>query len=223
MRILLAEDDSLIGEGLCLGLRHFDYRVDWVRDGLMAEQALGSSEFDALLLDLGLPDMDGMDLLGRLRRRGNDIPVLVLTARDRIEDRVSGLDQGADDYLVKPFDLMEVAARLRAITRRTTGHAQPVIEHGAIRLDPAARAVTCNGRPVALSGQEYLLLETLLHRRGRVVSRTQLLDLLYGWDEGVESNVLEVCIHHLRKKLGRALIHTVRGVGYIVPPLGDDA
>lgn len=216
MRVLLAEDEQMLGESLGEGLRHLGFTVDWVQDGIAAEQALDSDEFDALLLDLGLPGQDGMVLLEKLRGRGSDLPVLIITARDRVEDRIGGLDTGADDYLVKPFDLKEVAARLRAITRRRVGHASPVIEHAGIILDPASRKVTFHGTPVALTGYEYVILEALLSHLGTVVSRSRLLECLYGWDEGAESNVLEVCIHHLRRKLDKQLIQTIRGVGYTI-------
>ncbi len=216
MRILVVEDDKMLGEGICDGLSHLGYTIDWLQDGLAAEQALNSDDFDIVLLDLGLPGQDGMQLLQHLRARHNDIPVLIITARDRVEDRIAGLDQGADDYLVKPFDLMEAAARLRAIIRRKKGHANPVMEFSEIRLDPAAHEVTLNGQPVTLSSQEFAVLETLANHIGRVVSRSSLQQQLYGWSEGAESNVLEVCIHHLRKKLGKDLIQTVRGIGYII-------
>ncbi len=216
MRILVVEDDKMLGEGICDGLGHLGYTIDWLQDGLAAEQALNNDDFDIVLLDLGLPGQDGMQLLQHLRANHNDIPVLIITARDRVEDRIAGLDQGADDYLVKPFDLMEAAARLRAIIRRKKGHASPVMDFNGIRLDPAAHEVTLNGQPVTLSSQEFAVLETLANHIGRVVSRSSLQQQLYGWGEGAESNVLEVCIHHLRKKLGKTLIQTVRGIGYII-------
>jgi len=221
MRVLLAEDDQMLGDGLSRGLEYLGYSVDWVRDGLEAESAIAASDFDAFLLDLGLPGQDGLVLLEKLRNAGNDIPVLVLTARDTLEDRITGLDRGADDYLVKPFDLKEVAARLRAIVRRRAGHANPLVEYGALCVDPEARTVTLDGARVNLSGHEFVVLEALLNQLGRVVPRAKLEEHLYGWDEGAESNVLEVCIHHLRRKLGKQLIQTVRGVGYIVPRKDD--
>jgi len=216
MRVLVVEDDKMLGEGIRDGLQHMGYTIDWLQDGLSAEQALATSEFDIMLLDLGLPGQDGMELLRKLRRHKNDIPVLIITARDQLQDRIAGLDQGADDYLVKPFDLLEVAARLRAITRRKQGYSQPAIELSEIRIDPAAREVTQRGQSILLSSQEYAVLETLAYSQGRVVSRSKLHEHLYGWGDGAESNVLEVCIHHLRKKLGTNLIQTVRGIGYII-------
>lgn len=217
MRILLAEDDPLLGEGLSSGLRQLGYTVDWVRDGIAAEQAMMAEGLDALVLDLGLPRQDGLTLLRKLRQSDRDLPVLVLTARDTVDDRITGLDQGADDYVVKPFDLMEVAARLRAIMRRREGRAHPVIRYGELVVDPAARTVTLRGEPVNISGNEFSVLESLLSHAGRILSREQLEETLYGWDEGVESNAMEVYIHHLRKKLGKELIQTVRGVGYTIP------
>jgi DNA-binding response OmpR family regulator len=217
MRILLAEDDPLLGEGLSSGLRQLGYTVDWVRDGIAAEQALTTADVDALVLDLGLSRQDGLTLLRKLRQSDRNLPVLVLTARDTVDDRIAGLDQGADDYVVKPFDLMEVAARLRAITRRREGRANPVIQYGELVVDPAARTVTLRGEPVNISGNEFSVLEALLNNAGRILSREQLEESLYGWDEGVESNAMEVYIHHLRKKLGKELIRTVRGVGYTIP------
>lgn len=218
MRVLLAEDDPLLGEGLSIGLQKLGHTVDWVRDGVAAEQALATTEhLDALILDLGLPRQDGLEVLRKLRSANSDLPVLVLTARDTVDDRVTGLDQGADDYVIKPFDLMEVAARLRSITRRRDGRATAVIQHGELSVDPAARTVYRNDEVVSLGSNEYAVLETLLNNRGRILSRDQLEEALYGWEEGVESNAMEVYIHHLRKKLGKELIQTVRGVGYTIP------
>jgi DNA-binding response OmpR family regulator len=217
MRILLAEDDPLLGEGLSSGLRQLGYTVDWVQDGIAAEQALSTADVDALVLDLGLPRQDGLTLLRKLRQSDHNLPVLVLTARDTVDDRIMGLDQGADDYVIKPFDLMEVAARLRAITRRREGRANPVMQYGELAVDPAARTVTLRGEPVTMSGNEFSVLEALLSNAGRILSRDQLEETLYGWDEGVESNAMEVYIHHLRKKLGKDLIRTVRGIGYTIP------
>lgn len=217
MRVLLAEDDPLLGEGLSTGLQKLGHTVDWVRDGLAAEQALTTEHLDALILDLGLPRQDGLQVLRKLRSSNNDLPVLVLTARDTVEDRITGLDQGADDYVIKPFDLMEVAARLRSITRRREGRASAVLQHGNLMVDPAARTVSRDGLEIALGSNEYAVLEALLNHRGRILSREQLEEALYGWEEGVESNAMEVYIHHLRKKLGKDLIRTVRGVGYTIP------
>jgi two-component system response regulator QseB len=223
MHVLLVEDDPLLGDALRAGLQTIGHTVDWVRDGLAADQALATCRFDLMVLDLGLPRRDGLSLLRELRQQGSQLPVLVLTARDTVADRVSGLDAGADDYLVKPFDLDELAARLRAIARRRGGRAQPELRHGALVFDPAARRVTLNGRPVDLTAREIAVLATLLEHAGRVLSRERLDEALYGWDEGVESNALEVHIHHLRRKLGKELIRTVRGVGYLVPRDERDA
>lgn len=219
MRVLLAEDDPLLGEGLSSGLRELGYTVDWVRDGVAADLALGTENLDALVLDLGLPRRDGLAVLRKLRESNADLPVLVLTARDTVGDRITGLDLGADDYVVKPFDLLEVAARLRAITRRREGRTRSVIRHGDLIVDPAARTVTLRGAPVELRGNEFVVLEALLNHCGRVLSREQLEDALYGWDEGVESNAVEVYIHHIRKKLGKDLVRTMRGIGYTIPKL----
>ncbi len=220
MRILLAEDDRQLGEGLVLGLKELGHTVDWVQDGLSAQQALDSESLDVLILDLGLPHADGLTILRQMRKDQRDLPVLVLTARDTIESRIQGLDLGADDYVVKPFDLMEVNARLRAITRRREGRAAPLIEHGLLTLDPASREATLDGQPVTLSSYEYAVLETLITHAGRILSRRFLEESLYGWDDGVESNAIEVYIHHLRKKLGKELIRTIRGVGYTIPRAG---
>ena len=218
MRLLLAEDDNMIGESVCAGLRRQGFAVDWVRDGVAAEQALLADTYDACLLDLGLPRRSGLDVLRRLRERGSMLPVLVLTARDAITDRVDGLDAGADDYVVKPFDLAELAARIRAVTRRKGGRAQALIEHGEITLDPAAREVRRNGELVALSPREFALLQALLEHPGRILSRAQLEERLYGWGEEIESNVVEVHLHTLRRKLGADFVRNVRGVGYRVAP-----
>jgi two-component system, OmpR family, response regulator QseB len=216
MRILLAEDDESLGSGLVEGLRRLGYTVDWVKDGAETWQAVQHSDaIDALVLDIGLPRVDGFSLLQQLRERQNDMPVLILTARDSVDDRVRGLDIGADDYLVKPFDLNELSARLRAISRRREGRRALTLVHGAIELDPGTRQVSVEGRPVNLSGHEFALLELLLSQAGRIVSRERMGEALYGWEDGVESNALEVHIHHLRRKLGdKGLIRTIRGVGY---------
>jgi two-component system response regulator QseB len=214
VRLLLAEDDTMIGEAVRAGLRRQGFAVDWVLDGVAAEQALLAEDYDACLLDLGLPRKAGLDVLRRLRERGSMLPVLVLTARDAITDRVDGLDAGADDYVVKPFDLAELAARIRAVTRRKGGRAQAAIEHGEITLDPATREVRRNGELVALSPREFALLQALLEHPGRILSRAQLEERLYGWGEEVESNVIEVHLHTLRRKLGANFIRNVRGVGY---------
>ncbi len=219
MRILLVEDDTLLGDGIKAGLKQAGFAVDWVQDGNMAQLALESEEYALLVLDIGLPKISGLDLLKWLRQRGSDLPVLMLTARDTVADRVGGLDSGADDYLVKPFDLDELVARLRALLRRSAGKANPVLQHGDVVLDLAAHAVAAHGMPVELSAREFSLLHELLQNSGRVLSREQLEQRLYGWGEEVESNSVEVHIHHLRKKLGNDLIRTVRGVGYTVDKL----
>jgi DNA-binding response OmpR family regulator len=216
MRILLVEDDELLGDGLAAGLRHCGYNVDWLRDGESARAALATEDYAALVLDLGLPRLDGMAVLRLLRAEGNAIPVLILTARDTTWDKVSGLDSGADDYLVKPVDLDELAARLRALTRRGSGTRAPLLKFRDVELDPAARRVRVLGQPVEVSAREFVILEMLMRNAGKVISRAQLESALYGWGEGAESNVVEVHIHHLRRKLGADLIRTVRGVGYLM-------
>ena len=216
MRLLLVEDDPMIAESVRLGLKGEGHGVDWVRDGAAAELALDAEAYDMVLLDLGLPKKSGLEVLAALRRRGKRLPVLVLTARDAVADRVKGLDAGADDYLVKPFDLDELSARIRALARRADGRAAPAIRHLDLTLDPATREVTRAGRPVLLSGREFALLEALLARPGAILSRAQLEEKLYGWGEEVESNAVEVHIHGLRRKLGADVIRTVRGVGYMI-------
>ncbi|MFZ3036231.1 MAG: response regulator transcription factor [Rugosibacter sp.] len=220
MRILLVEDDPLLGDGLTAGLRQAGFAVDWVKDGVAADHALKSESFDLVVLDLGLPRLSGMEVLRRLRERpgdaGGNTPVLVLTARDATGDKVAGLDAGADDYLVKPVDLDELAARVRALTRRAAGRTMPQIHHGALALDPLARRVTQHGQSVELSTREFDLLQALLENTGRVMTRTQLEGALYGWRDEPDSNALEVHIHHLRRKLGNELIKTLRGIGYTI-------
>jgi len=216
MHILLVEDDRMIGESVRAALKQDGHAVDWLRDGNSADTALSHEEFDVVLLDLGLPGKDGLDLLRALRARRKPTPVIVLTARDALQDRVAGLDAGADDYVVKPFELEELTARMRAVVRRRTGHAEPVIEVGTIRLDPAKREVTRAGAPVILSAREYAVLEALMLRPGAILSRAQLEDRLYGWGDAVESNAVPVYIHQLRRKLGADAIRNVRGVGYYV-------
>lgn len=217
MRLLLVEDDIMIGESVRKGLRQDGFVVDWVRDGQAAEIAAGDAAYQLMLLDLGLPKKAGLDVLKSLRRAGNRLPVLILTARDAVADRVTGLDAGADDYLIKPFDLEELGARIRALLRRQSGRAQPVIRLGGLTLDPATHEVRLNEQPVSLSAREFALLMAFLDRPGAVFSRAQLEEKLYGWNEEVESNTVEVYIHALRKKLGADLIKNVRGVGYMVP------
>lgn len=217
MRILLVEDDALLGDGLKAGLSQSGFAVDWLRDGEAAVAALATERFAAVVLDLGLPRRDGLSVLQWLRGRGDATPVLVLTARDQLEDKVRGLDLGADDYVLKPFDLDEVAARLRALMRRAHGKSAPLLKLGDIELDPAARTVTQRGQPVDLTGREFDLLHVLLQSSGHVLTRRTLEEQLYTWDEGVGSNALEVHVHHLRRKLGNDVIRTVRGVGYMAP------
>lgn len=214
MRLLLAEDDAMIGAAVRKGLQQEGHTVDWVRDGVAADTALRATAYDLLLLDLGLPRRDGLEVLATLRRTGAVLPVIVITARDQVGDRVRGLDLGADDYLIKPFDLDELAARIRSVTRRVAGRARPRLSHGGVTLDPATREVTRDDVPVALSARELAILEALLERPQAVLSRAQLEERLYGWDEEVASNAVEVHVHHLRRKLGERFIHTVRGLGY---------
>lgn len=214
MRLLLAEDDAMIGAAVVRGLRQDGFTVDWVRDGRAAELALADGVHEVLLLDLGLPRKQGLDVLAAMRRRGDARPVLIITARDAIADRVAGLDAGADDYVVKPFDLDELAARIRALARRRGGPAQPKLCHGGIELDPAMRDVTRDGVPIPLSPREFALLEALMTRPGAVLSRAQLEERLYGWNDPVESNAVEVHLHGLRRKLGAGVIRNVRGVGW---------
>jgi two-component system response regulator QseB len=216
MRLLLIEDDKMIGESVRTGLRQDGFTVDWVQDGRSGETALLEGVHDLLLLDLGLPGKEGIEVLKTLRKKGNTIPVLILTARDALADRVGGLSAGADDYLIKPFDFEELAARIHAILRRKSGRTETLIRHGAITLDPASRHVTQNGNPVNLSAREFALLEALLDRPGTVLSVAQLEEKMYGWNEEVGSNAVEVHIHALRKKLGADLIRNVRGVGYVI-------
>ena len=215
MRILLAEDDPMIGDSLRKGLRDEGFTVDWVQDGRSAERALEVTDYALAVLDLGLPQKDGLAVLRGWRQRGLTLPVLILTARDAVPDRVKGLDSGADDYLVKPFDLAELLARMRALLRRQSGRARDLIEMGGLTLDPAAHAVDYQGQPISLSAREFALLRALAEAPGIVLSREQLEDRLYGWGEEVESNAIEVHIHNLRRKLSPGVIRTVRGVGYM--------
>jgi two-component system, OmpR family, response regulator len=214
MRILLVEDDEMIGESVAAGLRLAGHAVDWVRDGGAADAALSPPVHDMVLLDLGLPRKSGLELLKGVRASGADLAVLVITARDAVADRIAGLDAGADDYIVKPFDLDELAARMRAVARRRAGRAAPEIEYGDLRLDPAKRRAFVDGREVALSGREFAVLEALLERPDAVLSRAQIEERLYGWRQEIESNAVEVHIHALRRKLGADVIRTLRGVGY---------
>jgi two-component system OmpR family response regulator/two-component system response regulator QseB len=214
MRILLAEDDPMLGDGLRAGLRQHGFQVDWVRDGVAAERELGSGVYAAGVLDLGLPAKDGIDVLVALRTRKILTPVLVLTARDAIPDRVRGLDLGADDYVIQPVDLIELAARLRSLVRRAHGNMQDLLTCDRVQLDPAARQVKLDGNAVVLSTREFDLLHALMRSAGRVLSREQLEQQMYSWGHEVESNTIEVHIHHLRRKLHSDAIQTVRGVGY---------
>jgi two-component system response regulator QseB len=216
MRILLAEDDPMIGDGVRRGLIQEGFAVDWVRDGRAVEAALAEQVHDLLLLDLGLPRKDGLDVLAAMRRRGDLRPVLVLTARDAVADRVAGLDAGADDYLVKPFELTELAARMRALLRRNAGRAAPSVVVGTLALDPATRAVTLAGHPLELSAREYTLLDALTARPGAILSRAQLEEKLYGWKDSVDSNAVEVHLSSLRKKLGAGWIRNIRGLGWMI-------
>lgn len=216
MRVLLVEDDPILGDGLVAGLTAAGFTVDWMPDGESAEGALQSHAYETLVLDINLPRRSGLEVLRGLRARGDSLPVLVLTARDTVPDRVEGLDSGADDYLVKPFDLDELAARLRALQRRRHGRAAPVLTHGDLTLDPASRSVTQGGHPVNLSKREFTLLQLLLENKGKVLSRNRIEDDMYAWHQELESNAVEVHIHHLRRKLGNDLIRTLRGVGYVI-------
>jgi len=216
MRVLLVEDDRMIAEAVRTALQQDGHAVDWIRDGASAAAALASSAFDVVLLDLGLPRCPGLEVLREARNRGVTAPVIIITARDDVQSRVAGLDSGADDYLVKPFDLDELAARMRSVMRRGAGRGDPVIEHAGIRLNPVTHEVSRDGEPVALSAREFAVLEALLLRPGAILSRAQLEDRLYGWGGEIESNAVEVYVHSLRRKLGSDAIRTVRGVGYCV-------
>ncbi|MFA7350583.1 MAG: response regulator transcription factor [Methylotenera sp.] len=216
MRILLVEDDTLLGDGVRVGLKQAGFAVDWVQDGLAAKLALETEPYALMVLDIGLPKLSGLDVLKWLRERHLTVPVLILTARDTVADRVVGLNAGADDYLIKPFDLDELIARLNALLRRGAGQVALTLQHGEIELTPSTHQVSKNGQTIELSAREFTLLHELLLHVGRVQSREQLEQHLYGWGEEVESNSVEVHIHHLRKKLGAELIRTLRGVGYVI-------
>jgi len=216
MRLLLVEDDPMIGEGIHQGLRQDGFAVDWVRDGPAAELAAANDVYDLIVLDLGLPRKDGLEVLTSLRKKGNTVPVLILSARDAVPDRIKGLNSGADDYVVKPFDLDELGARIRALLRRRAGRADSVIEHGKLTVNVSTRQATFRGLPLVLSAREFAVIEALLERPGAILSRAQLEERLYGWGEEVGSNTVEVHIHSLRKKLGADFIRNVRGVGYSV-------
>ena len=217
MRILVVEDDPLLADGLQAGLRQAGFDVDLAQDGVAADLALGTHDYAAVVLDLGLPRLGGLEVLKRLRSGGSAVSVLILTARDRVEDRIKGLDSGADDYVVKPVDLGELAARLRALIRRSKGEAAPVLQNGVLHLDPAARQVTFGGKRIELQAREFAMLHQLMLNAGRVLSREQLVERLYAWGEEIESNAIEVHVHHLRRKLAPEVIRTVRGVGYLMP------
>ena len=216
MRILLVEDDALLGDALQAGLKQAGHAVDWARDGVSAETALATGEYAAVVLDLGLPRKDGLEVLRKLRAKKHALPVLILTARDTVADRIRGLDAGADDYLVKPCDLGELNARLRALLRRAGGQPSPVLAASGITLDPATHAVAYRGKPVELAAKEYALLLALMQQPGRALSRTQLEQHLYAWGDEIGSNAVEVYIHHLRRKLGVEAIRTLRGIGYVI-------
>lgn len=224
MRILLVEDDGLLGDGIYEGLKQHKHIVDWVKDGVSAEQALDVEKFDVVVLDLGLPRKGGIEVLSAIRKKENKTPVLVLTARDSTDDKIKGLDAGADDYVVKPFDLDELEARIRALHRRTSGTASNIIKRGGLEVDPSSHTATLDGVSLNMPRREFSLLQKLLENQGRVISRDNLVQSLYGWDEEVDSNALEVHIHNLRKKLGNKTIRTIRGVGYIIekPNAADD-
>ncbi|SRR5690606_8202466 len=217
MRILVVEDDPLLGRGTQAGLEQSGFAADWVRDGAAADAALAATPYHAVVLDLGLPRLDGLALLARLRARRDRTPVLILTARDAVEDRVKGLDAGADDYMVKPFRIEELAARLRALVRRAHGAAGPALVAAGVTLDPAAHTVAFQGRSVELPAREFEVLRELMLNAGRVLTREHLQERLYRWGEEVESNAIDVHIHHLRRKLAPEVIRTIRGVGYLLP------
>jgi two-component system OmpR family response regulator/two-component system response regulator QseB len=217
MRVLIVEDDALLGDGIQAGLKQQGFTVDWVRDGMAAEHAIEAESYAAVVLDLGLPRRSGLDVLKQLRVASNPVPVLILTARDTVEDRITGLDTGADDYLIKPFDLGELSARLRALIRRASGSPAAVLSVGALSLDPAARTVMFRNEPRTLSAREFDLLQVFMLNAGRVLPREQLVSSLYAWGEEIESNAIDVHLHHLRKKLAPEIVQTLRGVGYILP------
>ena len=222
MRVLIVEDDPLLGDALAAGLKQRGFEADWVQDGRDAQAAIRVEPFAAVVLDLGLPGLGGLELLRGERARGNKVPVLILTARDAVQDRIAGLDSGADDYVVKPTDLDELAARLRALVRRSKGEPAPVLQIGQVVLDPAARMVTRDGQAMDLPPREFTLLQELMLNAGRVLSREQLEERMYRWGDEVESNAVEVHVHHLRRKLGAEVVKTIRGVGYMMPR-GDHA
>lgn len=222
MRILVIEDDVLLGDAIQAGLKQSGYAVDWMKDGVSADHALSTEPYAAVVLDLGLPRMSGLEVLRRLRSRNapennKQIPVLILTAMDTVDDRIKGLDAGADDYLVKPFDMGELAARLRALVRRASGKAAPALQVAGVELEPAVHRVLYRNHSIELPAKEFAVLHVLMLNTGRVLSRAQIEEQLYAWGEEVESNAVEVYIHHLRRKLFPGLIETIRGVGYLIP------
>jgi two-component system, OmpR family, response regulator QseB len=216
MRLLLVEDDEILGDGIKAGLTMEGYAVDWVMDGNLANEALKTNSYELVVLDLNLPGLEGMEVLKELRKRKDETPVLVLTAKDTVDDRIQGLDTGADDFVTKPFELSEVCARLRALARRQSGRSVPQIEHQGVLLDPASHVVTVKNKRIDLSQKEFGILNFLMSNIGRVISRARIEEALYSWGSEIESNSVEVHIHHLRKKLGAKFIRTVRGVGYII-------
>ena len=217
MRILLVEDDHHLGDSIRQALLQQQYTVEWVNEGNMAEMVIRQDHFDAVIMDVGLPQKSGIDVINAIRNIGIHTPIIILTARDSTEDRIRGLDAGADDYLTKPFAIDELSARLRALMRRSTGRTNPLIKHGEIIMDPAAHIISLKGQSLSLPRREFSLMEMLLNNVGKVVSRTQIVESLYTWDEEIDSNALEVHVHQLRKKFGSKFIRTVRGVGYMVP------
>lgn len=219
MRVLLVEDDVMIAEAVAGGLRDTGYAVDWVKDGKLVASALAAQTYDLMLLDLGLPNQDGLHVLQALRQKGNTVPVLIVTARDDMNSRLNGLDGGADDYIVKPFDMAELQARMRAVLRRQGGQAQPLLSNGVITLNPATYQAEIKGMttPVMLSNKEFAVLQALIMRPGTIHSRSDLEDKIYGWGEEVESNAVDYLIHALRKKIGKEHIQNIRGVGWLVP------
>ncbi len=217
MRVLIVEDDPMIGQAIEVALKNASYAADWVKDGSTALDILNTQNYDFILLDLGLPGEDGLDVLTRIRARGNSVPLLIITARDNLDDRVSGLDGGADDYVLKPFEIAELLARMRAVLRRKSGNAFPILSNGMVSLDPATREATVNGgAPVQLSNREFALFQALMARPGAILSRSDLEDRVYGWGEEVESNAIEFLIHSLRRKLASDVIRNVRGAGWMV-------
>ncbi|OGT77103.1 MAG: DNA-binding response regulator [Gammaproteobacteria bacterium RIFCSPLOWO2_12_47_11] len=216
MRLLLIEDDEILGDGIVAGLKEFSYITDWLRDGRQMESAIASTEYDAIILDLGLPGESGLTLLVKLRKMGKNLPVLILTARDTIDDKVKGLDLGADDYMIKPFDLDELAARLRALIRRDHGRTSPLLKHNDLEMNPAEHSVVKGNTTIELSAKEFSLLQLLMENSGKALSKRKIEDNIYAWSEEIESNAIEVHIHNIRKKIGPDIIKTIRDVGYII-------